>query len=438
MGEVRAFNTGYQPRPLQAFLHKHLQRFNVLVCHRRFGKTIFTLNHMLAKALQNTKRNPQYAYIAPTYRQAKRIAWDPLKEYARKLPGFKENKQELTIMIERTWLPDPDTIKIMLLGSDDPDTLRGLYLDGAVFDEFAQCDPIVWGEVARPALSDRKGWGIFIGTPKGKNHFEKRYNMACEDPSWFTCIFKASETGIIDDEELSGMRMEMEDEEYQQEMECSFNAAVRGAYYARLINLIEDKGQISDFPYDPGIPVDTYWDLGLDDSVAIWFRQRHRSGDFRYIDYYEDNGKSIPELCKVIKEKDYAYGRHVLPWDANTREMGTGQTRIEMFRKHLRGVEIQKRQAVEDRIQAGRTIIPKSFFNRDLTQKGLDALVNYQKDWDSKLQVFKNKPKHDWTSHASDAYGYSALDRRESHFTENYYDELPRQAEMSYDELEAL
>jgi len=127
-----------------------------------------------------------------------------------------------------------------------------------------------------------------------------------------------------------------------------------------------------------------------------------------------------------------------LPWDANTREMGTGQTRLEVFRKHLKQVHIQKRQAVEDRIQAARTIIPLSFFNRDTTQKGLDSLVNYQKDWDAKLQVFKNKPKHDWTSHASDAFGYSALDRRESAFADTFYDELPREAISDYDELEVI
>lgn len=429
------FNTGYEPRPLQAFLHKELKRFNVLVCHRRFGKTIFTLNHLLAKALTNPLRNPQYAYFAPTYKQAKRIAWDPLKEYARHIPGFKENKQELTIMIQRTWLPDPDTIKILLIGSEDPDTVRGVYLDGAVFDEFAQCDPIIWGEVARPALSDRKGWAIFIGTPKGKNHFEKRYNDACENPNWFTCIFKASQTGIIDDEELAEIRDEIEEEEYMQEMECSFNAAIRGAYFAKKLNIIEEKGQIGAYPYDPGLPVDTFWDLGMDDSMSVWFRQRDRSG-FRYIEYFEDNGLSIPEMCKIIKEKEYSYGRHVVPWDANVKEMTSGQTRINTFRKHLKNVEMQKRQAVEDRIQAARNIIPTSFFNRELTQKGLDSLMNYQKDWDSKLQIFKNKPKHDWTSHAADSFGYSALDRRESFFGDTKYDELPRQANLEYNELE--
>lgn len=397
--------------------------------------TIFCLNHIINKALQNNLRNPQYAYIAPTYRQAKRIAWDPLQEYARHLPGFDVNKQELTVMIRRFWLPDPDVIKIMLLGSDQPDTLRGLYLDGNIFDEFAQCDPIVWGEVVRPALSDRKGWSIFIGTPKGQNHFHRIYEQGTSNEDWFTCIYKASETGIIDDEELSQMRREMDPSEYEQEMECSFNAAIRGSYFGAIIEKLEDNGRVGDFVYDPSLPVDTYWDLGMHDAMAVWFRQRLPGEEYKYIDYFEANGKTIPEICKIIKERPYAYGRHVLPWDANVKNLETGRTRLEVARKHLKGVEIQKRQTVDDRIQASRILLPKCLFNREKCSQGLKALRNYQKEWDSKAEIFKNKPLHDWCSHASDSFGYSALDNRQSFFYDNRYESLPRTAEHDYNEL---
>lgn len=419
---------------MQAILHKKIKRFNVLVCHRRFGKTIFCLNHLLAKALSNTKRNPQYAYIAPTYKQAKRIAWDPLKEYARKLPGYTPYKQDLTVSIKRFWLPDPDEIKIMLLGSDDPDTLRGLYLDGAIFDEFAQCDPIVWGEVVRPALSDRLGWAVFIGTPKGNNHFFRRYEMALENDSWYTCVHKSSETGIIPESELAEMRKEMDPEEYEQEMECSFNAAIKGSYYGKALEQLEDLEKVGDFPYDPAYPVDTYWDLGIGDNLSIWFRQK-LPGRYRYVEYFETEGKSLAEIAKVVNSKPYSYGRHVIPWDASARDLGTGLTRQETLRNHGIRAEIQKRQAVDDRIQAARLLLAKCEFNRGMTLRGLECLKNYQKEWDSKLMVFKPKPKHDWASHGADSFGYSALDNRESVFSDHRYDNLPREVISDYDEF---
>ncbi len=433
--ETKTFDTGYRPRPLQALLHSTLRRFNVLVCHRRFGKTIFCLNHIIHKALQNGLRSPQYAYIAPTYRQAKRIAWDPLIEFARHLPGFSVNKQELTVMITRYWLPDPDVIKIMLLGSDQPDTLRGLYLDGAIFDEFAQCDPIVWGEVVRAALSDRLGWATFIGTPKGQNHFNRIYEKALGNPEWFTCIYKSSETGIIDPDELRQMALEMDSSEYEQEMECSFNAAIKGSYYGKMIENLQENGRIGDFVYDPSLPVDTYWDLGMHDSVAIWFRQRLPGEEYKYIDYYQVSGKSIPELCQFVKSKPYAYGRHVLPWDANTRELGTGKTRLEIARTHMQGIEVQKRQQINDRIQASRILLPKCLFSEKNCMEGIRAIKNYQKEWDSNLQMFKNKPLHDWSSHAADSFGYSALDNRQSFFSQFRHADLPRMADMDYNEL---
>ena len=203
-------STGYMPRKLQQYLHNNLKRFNVLVCHRRFGKTVFSINEMIDRGLRNQLHNPQYAYIAPTYKQAKMIAWEYIIDYTRNIPGVEVNKSELSITIHRQgakdkdgeWTKKPDKIKFILLGADSPDSLRGLYLDGSILDEYAQCDPIIWGQIVRPALADRKGWAIFIGTPKGQNHFYHRLKKAETNSTgtWFTAIFKASETGILDQE----------------------------------------------------------------------------------------------------------------------------------------------------------------------------------------------------------------------------------------------
>jgi phage terminase large subunit len=214
----------YEPRPLQVYLHKNLKRFNVLVAHRRFGKSVFCINELLSKAAANRRENPRYAYIAPLLSQAKDVAWEYLKQYAERVPRGVANESELRVDL-------PDGARIRLYGADNPDRLRGLYLDGVVFDEYAQMQPRVWPEVIRPALADREGWAIFIGTPMGRNQFCKLYEEARADPSWFTALFRASETGIIPPQELAAAAAVMSEDQYAQEFECSFDTAVVGAYY---------------------------------------------------------------------------------------------------------------------------------------------------------------------------------------------------------------
>ena len=211
----------YYPRPLQAELHKKLNRFNVLVLHRRFGKTVFAINEIKDQGLKLQKFNPQYAYIAPTFSAAKRIAWDTLKTYFDGIPDVTYNESELTVTIRRSWLND--RVKIWLTGAENYDALRGIYLDGVVLDEYAMMSPSLWGTVIRPTLSDRQGWAIFISTPKGTNHFYSLYKQA-QDPEnydWFHALYKASETEIIPRSELDAAKRTMSEEEYLQEGEIS-------------------------------------------------------------------------------------------------------------------------------------------------------------------------------------------------------------------------
>jgi len=435
MVKTKNVSTNYTPRPLQAELHRKLKRFNVLVLHRRAGKTVFSINEMVDKGLHNPLRNPQYAYVAPTYKQAKMIAWDYFRYHTQEIPGQEENKSELTVFINRP-APLNDRIKFILLGADNPDSLRGIYLDGAVLDEFAQCDPIIWGEILRPALSDRIGWAIFIGTPKGKNHFYDRYKKALEQKSWYVKVVKADVSGIIPKVELEEMKADMDVEEYAQEMLCDWTAAVLGSYYGHIIVKLREEGRITKVGYDPSFPVDTFWDLGIGDSTSIWFRQKV-GPNWNYIDYYEMSGEGIKHYVKYLKEKPYVYGRHVLPHDAAARDFSTGQTRQQMFTKLGIRTEIQPRQSVDDGIQAARAILPNCVFDAEKCERGLEALENYQKEWDTKLMMFKNKPKHDWACHGSDAFKYSALDRRNSTFGDSWNDELPSFVLDEYDELEA-
>lgn len=804
--EVKHISTGYKPQFWQNQVHGCLKRFNVLVLHRRAGKSVFSINEMIDQGLRNNLKNPKYAYMAPTYKQASIIAWDYLLEYTKLIPGFDSNKKDLEVTIKRP-APWDDKISYRLLGSDNPDSLRGIYLDGAVLDEFAQCDPIVWGEIIRPALADRKGWAIFIGcvakdtlilgeqgleeigpcpvgyseenkmiyglggfhkaenrygnpklptlkirskagleleatpnhriwtpdgwvrmdelrvgaqtymqydqqvygteecdldfayllglylaegsyerkiyrltisnpdveiieflknnygmtcvdgmhsrlnskefmekflewvpdagevrakektisqrilrlnkecmqmflrgyidgdgtyhkkkqaiicstsseklskqlqclflnvgyrasrssrimeptevvhvyskiytinidgdsaykfsreigtkleryknncqswrvhkghlywfkrndfgeintkysyltkkhaisratldiidtnqnydrqlladtiveitpscsetfdfcipdthsyfsngfashnTPKGKNHFYNRYEKAKANPNWYTKILRADESGIIPKAELEEMRADMTEDEFEQEMLCNFSSAAPGVYFGKLMAQLRRDGRIRSVPYDPQYPVDTFWDLGIGDSTAIWFRQRVGI-NWHYIDYYEKSGEGLEHYVKVLKDLPYAYGRHIVPHDAAARDLSTGVTRQEFLRKLGLRVEIQKRQAVDDRIQAIRTLLPKCYIDEIKCGRGVSALEDYQKEWDSKLMMYKNKPFHNWTSHGVDSFGYSALDTRDSDFEGTEFGKnLPERASGEYNEF---
>ena len=427
-------STGYIPRELQAILHNQLKRFSVIVCHRRFGKTVLVINEAVHRALKNPLKNPRYAYLAPTYSQAKRVAWDYFKDYTKKIPGVKVNEAELRIDIPRPWLGD--SVRFMLLGAENPGSLRGIYLDGGILDEYAEMFPEVWGQVIRPALADRKGWAIFIGTPKAQNHFYEIYMKAKElmesgQPEWFTAIYKASETGIIDENELAGAKMIMAPEEYEQEFECSFTAALTGAYYGKYIEDAENDNRITSVPYDPAVCVDTFWDLGIRDTTVIWFCQRVGQ-EIHWIDYLEENGVGLEYYAKKLKEKPYTYGEHVLPHDAAAKELGTGRSRQEVLRDLLRAnPRVLPRQSIEDGIQACRLIIGKSWFDKKKCARGIEALKNYRRKWDSKNKIFMQTPLHNWASHGADAFRTGGMGMKSVGY-ERRMKNLPRFAEGDY------
>lgn len=411
---VKNVTTGYIPRPLQLVLHRSFKRFNVIVCHRRFGKTHLALNEIIDQAFRNTRKNPQYAYIAPTYGQAKRIAWDLLKDYLKAIPGVIINEADLRIDIPRP--ASDDKIRIILLGAENPGSVRGIYLDGVIFDEYAEMNPEIWSSVVRPALSDREGWAIFIGTPKGSNHFYEIYKTAQATEGWFAQIYKASETNIIPKAELDAARATMSDNEYDQEFECSFSAALVGAYYGKEMEKAEQEGRITNVPYDPALPVFTYWDLGMDDTTVIWFGQNLGGREIRWIDYHEESGQGLDYYAKIIKDKGYVYEEHVLPHDGSVRELGTGKSRLETLQLLLRGtrVRVAPRHNVADGINGVRLILAKSWFDKEKCAKGVDSLKNYQRVWDAKNKIFQQRPKHDWASHGSDAFRTGAMAMREN------------------------
>jgi phage terminase large subunit len=421
---VQKISLGYSPRPLQAELHKTLKRFNVIVAHRRFGKSVFCIAHMIARGLENQNLNPRYAYIAPLYSQAKRVAWDYLKQYALKIPGSVANEAELRVDIPR---PDRgDMIRFTLLGADNPNSIRGIYLDGVILDEYADMNPSMWGEIIRPALADRLGWAIFIGTPKGQNEFYKLYDRAThgvkneatgdyiKDTSWFSAMFKASETGVVAQSELDAAKAEMTEDEYEQEFECSFNAQLVGAYFKKELALAEKEGRITRVPHDPMLPVDLYFDLGINDMAAVWFVQSFRKRH-RLIDYYEATGASIPEFVAEIRKRPYNLGDWVFPHDAQARDFSTGKSQLQVF-YYLgarRSRVIPRVGTKRESINAARMIFGACEFDQEKCKRGLECLQNYQRKFDSKNNVFAEAPLHNWASNGADAFQQFAMGARD-------------------------
>jgi len=412
----------YTPRKLQAKLHNELDRFNVVVCHRRFGKTVFAINQMIKSAIQDLqqgKKAPRYAYLAPLFKQAKTVAWDELKRLLVGFPDVKFNEAELRA--------DFMGARIQLYGADNPDTLRGIYLDGVILDEYAQMNPKMYSEVIRPALSDRKGWGIFIGTPKGKNEFYDIYHTAKEKKGWKRFLFKASETGILDEEELEMAQQDMAETEYEQEYECSWSAALRGAYYAKELEDAYTEERIGNVPYDPSKQVVTAWDLGVSDSTAIWFAQ-YDGKAINIIDYYENSGEGLPHYIDALNNKGYRYGAHIAPHDIVVREFSTGKSRKDLAFSLGIDFQVAPKLKVMDGIDTVRTTLNKCWFNESKCKKGIDALLQYRSSYDDKKKIWSQKPVHDWTSHASDAFRYLCI--TEPVFTGNdsvWGKELPKQ-----------
>lgn len=366
----------------------------------RAGKTVACVNELLTRALATKKKDARYGYVAPFYSQAKQIAWDYLKAYGQQII-VKINESELSVDLV-------NGSRIRLFGADNYNALRGLYLDGVVLDEFADMRPSVWGEVLRPALADRKGWAVFIGTPKGNNDFYRIYQQSKLDPDWFSLILKASESGLINWDELADARKSMSEEQYEQEFECSFTAALIGSYYGKLINQAETDQRITKVPYNPAFEVHTVWDLGRD-GLCTWFFQII-GREPRLIDYQEEVDSTLLEHVATLKDKGYNYGTHILPHDAGHNSIRTGTTmQTQLEDMGLKNIEVLPRDERNTGIELTKQLIPQLYFDAARCAKGIESLKNYQRKWNDERKTFSPEPFHNWASHGADALRYMAV-----------------------------
>lgn len=403
MGEVKRIVIPYKPREAFTAFHNRTQRWSCLVAHRRAGKTVACINDLIKRAFTDKKENGRYAYIAPYHSQAKSIAWDYLLRYTADVRTT-QNASEL-------WVELINGARIRLFGADNPDALRGLYLDGVILDEYADMRPRVWGEIIRPLLADREGWAVFIGTPKGHNAFYDIWKTANASDSWFSASIKASQSGLLPKTELDDAARGMTEDQYEQEFECSFEAAILGAYYGKELRQLEESGRVCRVDYDPVLPVFTAWDLGYHDDTAIFFYQVTQT-EIHVIDYFAGSGLSVPDYARVVLERPYKYARHWLPHDARAKTLASGgKSIIEQLAADL-GVAklaIVPSLSVQDGIQAARVMLPRVWFDRENCYEAVELLKQYQREWDEDKKTFRDKPRHDFTSHCADAFRMMAI-----------------------------
>jgi len=405
----------YSPRLAFIPFHNRPQRWAVLVTHRRAGKTIALINDLILAARTPIPHpDPQYAYIGPTYTQAKRVAWRYLKNYSRPFWTAPPNESELRVTLT-------NNSTIYCLGADNADSLRGMYLDGAVGDEYALWKPSVFSQVLRPALSDRNGWGVFASTPKGKNLFHEQVQKARRDPHrYFLLTLRADTSGLVPPQELEDLRRDMDEEEFAQEFMCSFDSALKGAIYASEVNELFLTGRVSQQDiFDPHLDTHFVYDLGFTDATVRIAYQKHQ-GSFRIVNVYATHGKDIFHHIEDIRSFHSPIGTIWLPHDARAKNLQTGRSIVEQFLGQGITPRMVPHHAVHDGISAVRRLFPRiTIGNPPVDPKDpeggavaddfIEALKGYHREWDEDKLMFSDQPVHDWCSDYADALRYMAM-----------------------------
>jgi hypothetical protein len=395
--QVTPITIPYVPREHFKPLHASTKRWMFCVAHRRAGKTVALCNQVIRKALENKRAfpPPRYGYIGPSFAQAKDLVWGYYKYYTGVLPQVKVMEGDLQITL-------PNGAMINLYGGSAAyERMRGLYFDGVVADEYPLLNPSMLGSVIRPCLADYQGWAVISGTSNGDDHFHDLKKRAELDPKWEMFSIPVNMTDALPEDEVREMAKDMTADEFAREMMCSFDAPVEGSYYGEVMNEIQLAGQITGVPYDPNSLVMTWWDLGIDDEMVIWFAQQV-GREVHIIDYLANTGKGLEWYVNQIKNKPYAYGVHVLPHDIKARELGTGVSRYDTLNNMLPNLFVCPNHKVEDGISALRGLLRMCWIDEKRCEAGIMALRNYHK---SKT----GKPLHNWASHAADGARVGAV-----------------------------
>lgn len=414
----------YQPREYQIPIFRAIDdgyKRIIQVWHRRAGKEKTDINIIAREIL---KKVGAYYYIFPTYNQGKKILWNGAdKEGVRFLEHLPEKLRKRTVGNEM-FIEFKNGSTFQVIGSDNIDSIVGTNPLGVVFSEYSLQDPQAW-DFIRPILAENEGWAIFNFTPRGENHAKDLLDYAKTDPkNWFISILNVDDTKTMSPQTLERERKEIiakngDDAIFQQEYYNSFTASLMGSYYGKIIEKMEEDGKITNVPYEPNLLVDTWWDLGINDSTTIGFFQKFGTG-WRMIDYIEGSGEGLGYYIRQLKEKEYNYGKHYAPHDIVVKELGTGKSRLETAKElGLRFETITKPDGtlksavpnlpIEDGINALRSKLQTLHIDAIKCERVKKALKNYHKDYDEINKVYRNNPKHDWSSHCADMMRYWAV-----------------------------
>lgn len=405
----------WTPRPYQIPLWKFLEnggRFAAAVWHRRAGKDLFALAWIARCMVLNPGI---YWHMLPKYTQGRKVVWDGRTNTGRRfldlipselIQSTNENDMKLKLINGSIY---------QVVGSDGPDRLVGANPKGVVFSEWSLTDESTWNLTVRPMLVANKGWALFIYTPRGQNHGYTLYECALNSREWFAQILTVNDTcdekgnPIVSLDDIHQCRQEgMPEALVQQEFYCSFNAPMIGAYYGPQMARAMESNRITNVPWEPNAEVHTAWDLGMGDSTVIWFFQAI-GHEMRLIDYYEKNGEGLAHYAKILREKPYVYGQHYAPHDIEVRELSIGKSRWQVAYDLGIRFQIVPKHAVEDGIEAVRSMLERSWFDKEKCKAGIQALKEYRSDYNEQKRVFQPKPLHDWASHAADAFRYLAM-----------------------------
>lgn len=435
MTEVILPYNDWTPRPDQMALWKYMKRGGkraVEVGHRRWGKDEVALQFTAIEAMRTVGN---YWHMLPLQTQGRKVIWNAINPdtgmrrinevFPKEIRAKKPNSTEMTIEFKSgsIW---------QVVGSDNYDSIVGAPPRGIVFSEWALANPMAWAYLS-PILEQNNGWAMFLYTSRGNNHGRTTYEMAIENPDWFgekltaeqTPVFSAEQLVRIKDSYLKIFGPELGLALYNQEYLCSWEGAIMGAYFAAAMREAHEDKRITRVPHQPSIEVDTAWDLGVDNSMSIWFFQPIGKS-INFIDYYEATGYGLEHYAKTLKgtlpgsehRAKYHYGNHWFPHDANVREQTSSE--IARSRKEvgedlgIRPIIVVPRARniniiIQVHIPACNDLIATSWFDKERCAQGISCLENYKAEFDEKKKILSNRPFKDWSIHGADAFRTAAV-----------------------------
>lgn len=415
--------TTWTPRPYQLDLWRYLQAGGLradVAAHRRWGKDEVALHWTASRMVT---RPGVYWHMLPETAHARKAIWEAVNPHT----GRRRIDEAFPRALRASTRGGDMRIELkngsvwQVAGSDNYDRLVGASPLGVVFSEWALAKPEAWTYL-RPILAENGGWALFLWTPRGRNHAVRAFESRSRDPAWFTLKSPATHTDVFTAEQLAREEADLVAEtgsaeegraRFATEYLVAFDAPAPGAYYGAVLAEADKAGRITTVPHDPSLRVDTAWDLGIDDATAIWFLQE-AGREVRVIDYFETSGEGLQAIVRqALADRPFLYGRHYLPHDVRVRELGAaGRSRLETLAGlGVSPVEVCPAADPEDRVHAVRQMIPMTVFDARRCAAGLDRLRAYRKRWSPALKTFSG-PLHDGASHAADALGLFALNRR--------------------------